>query len=71
MYYIISIIVVLAIIAFCLEKVNRRTTGCTEDKPTDEPKPIESPAKKAEAPKPVNEMKPVKAPRKAKKTAKE
>lgn len=71
MYYIISIIVVLAIIAFCLAKVNRRTTGCTEDKPTDEPKPIESLAKNVEAPKPVNEMKPVKAPRKAKKTAKE
>lgn len=71
MYYIISIIVVLAITAFCLEKVNRRTTGYTENKPTDEPKPIKSPANEAEAPKPVNEMKPVKAPRKAKKTAKE
>lgn len=71
MYYIISIIVVLAIIGFCLTKVNRRTTGCTENKPVDEPKPIESLAKNVEAPKPVNEMKPAKAPRKAKKTAKE
>jgi hypothetical protein len=71
MYYIITIIVVIAIICFLWNKMNRRTSNVIqpdEEHVASAAEPKEESIEKAEVLKPVNEMKPIKTPRRTKKT---